>query len=110
MGAALSLVFAGGCQQEAAATSEFALGGTVIDERSRAGIGAAQVTFTSDTLDETQATTDGEGRFSMVVSVSQNVRFGTLRVEREGYLNLSETTVYFDGTERTVELVLRPQD
>jgi hypothetical protein len=43
----------------------------------------------------------------MIVTVREGVRLGTLHAEHAGYTASAPQTVYFDGTQRTVELRLR---
>ncbi|NOY93031.1 MAG: carboxypeptidase regulatory-like domain-containing protein [Deltaproteobacteria bacterium] len=87
-------------------TMGFELEGRVRDEFSREGLSGADVTFTSDTGLSTRTRTGSGGRYRM--SVLSDVPFGQVRAEREGY-NPAEVTVYFDGSDRVIDLDLRPR-
>jgi hypothetical protein len=98
-----------GCAAEdsQAPESELALEGSVRDDLTGKRLSGARVIFVSDTLDETEARSEGDGHFSMIVEVREGERFGTLHAERDGYQKSPAQTVYFDGTARTVELRMR---
>ena len=85
----------------------FALEGRVVDDSTGDGLSGAKVTFVSDTLDKTEARSDGDGRYSMNAKLAEGVTFGTLRAEHPGYRTSIDQTVYFDGTAREVDLRLR---
>lgn len=82
----------------------------MIDEFTKDGLGGAKVRFVSDTLDEAETVTEGDGRFTIDVEVPEGVRFGTLEASREGYNDSKQVSVYFDGTAPRAELVLRPKN
>jgi hypothetical protein len=84
----------------------FGLRGRVSDARSGKAIEGATVIFVSDALDVTDARSGDGGRYSMTAVVAAGVEFGTIRAERDGYRPSPERSVYFDGTERTVDLEL----
>ncbi|HKP64491.1 MAG TPA: hypothetical protein VJV78_47465 [Polyangiales bacterium] len=84
--------------------------GSVIDEFTKDGLAGAKVRFVSDTLDEAETVTDGEGGFTLDVQVPEGVRFGTLEASREGYNDSKQVSVYFDGTAPRAELLLRPKN
>lgn len=84
----------------------FGLRGRVTDARSDKAIEGATVTFVSDALDVTTARSGDGGRYSMTAVVAAGVEFGTIAAERDGYRPSPERSVYFDGTERTVDLEL----
>jgi hypothetical protein len=83
--------------------------GSVVDEFDAQAIAGAKVSFVSDALDRAEATSDGAGRFSIAVELSQGVRFGTLVASHSDYVAGSQRSVYFDGTALRVELSLRPK-
>ena len=96
--------------EEGAARSEHAIEGTVIDEFTKAGVSGAKVRFVSDTLDEAETLSESGGRFTLDVQVAEGVRFGTLEASREGYSDSKLLSVYFDGTARRAELLMRPKN
>lgn len=98
-----------GCATGEQAFDERTIEGTVIDELDSRAIAGAQVSFVSDALDRAEATSDGAGRFSMAVELSQGVRFGTLAASHSGYVAGPQRSVYFDGTALRVQLSLRPK-
>lgn len=100
---------AGACQDEAeGVVDERALSGRVLDDLSGSGVSGATVVFVSDTLDETRTVTDGHGRFEMTVELTAQVRLGHLYAEAAGYQRSPRVSIFFDGTERSAELRLRP--
>ncbi|MCB9593458.1 MAG: carboxypeptidase regulatory-like domain-containing protein [Sandaracinaceae bacterium] len=91
-----------------APTDTFELSGRVsvlLDTSEEGGpIEGATVTFTSDTLLTTEATTDGDGRYRMRVLTDHP--FGQVRASAAGFRD-HENTVYFDGPQRRVDIELR---
>jgi len=89
--------------------SAYELSGRVSIELTESGdpmpIGGALVTFTSDTGLAHDTTTADDGRYEM--SVLSDSVFGQVRAEAAGF-ETAERTVYFDGAERRIDLVLRP--
>jgi hypothetical protein len=90
------------------AFDELALRGSVVDDLTDRGLSGAAVVFVSDTLDESRTVTDGDGHFQMKVELAAQVRLGHVYAEAEGYQPSPRLSVFFDGTERTTELRLRP--
>ncbi len=90
-------------------TSNYAVDGTVVDDRNGHGIAGAKVTFISDALDEASGLSDGSGHYSLVAPVRDGVHFGTLRASAAGYQDSAVQSVYFDGSEHSIELRLRPK-
>lgn len=89
--------------------SAYELTGRVTIELTESGdpmpIGGALVTFTSDTGLAQDTQTGDDGRYEM--SVLSDSVFGQVRAEASGF-ETAERTVYFDGAERRIDLVLRP--
>jgi hypothetical protein len=86
-------------------TEFYEVTGVISDERSTEPIGGARVVFTSDTLYTAETTTDGDGVYRLVVETDHP--FGQIRAEAGGYLP-GERSVYFDGTDRRIDIALRP--
>lgn len=95
-----------GCASDPVA-SEKELSGVVRDRLSGARISGATVTFTSDTLYDESARTDGDGHYEMIVET--DTPLGQVRAEHPGYQS-AEATVFFDAPERTIDLALLPVD
>ena len=95
-----------GCGSDPESVDRYGLRGRVTDARDGRPVGGALVTFTSDALDVTEARSDEDGRYSMTALVAAGVEFGTLQAERDGFRASPRRSVYFDGTERTVDLQL----
>jgi hypothetical protein len=93
-----------GCDGSDPNAQVYELGGEVLDRTSGQGIGGAEVTFVSDTLQESFATSGSDGAYRMVVRTDSP--FGQVRAEREGYLP-DERTVFFDTSPRRMDLRLR---
>ncbi len=72
--------------------------------RSGDGIGGVNLVFTGDTLYRGDATSNGDGSFT--INLESDVPIGELRGEREGY-QTAITTVFFDSPERQVTLRMR---
>ncbi len=102
-----ALLCACGSKTEQAQLSEYTVSGVVTDDLTGAAIDGAQVIFEADTLEQTDAHSDGKGHYSMLVQVTEGERFGTLHASAHGYQDSTPQTVYFDGTERVVDLRLR---
>jgi hypothetical protein len=65
------------------------------------------VELTSDALDRAETSTDSDGRFTLDVSVSDGVLFGTVSVEHRDYEQAPAASVYFDGADNVIEIELR---
>jgi hypothetical protein len=87
--------------------SQYELAGSVLDDRSGSGLRGATVQFRSDTLDLSEAETDGDGRFSLAVRVREGVTFGTISAAHDSYAPGAARTVYFDGSDHVITLRLR---
>lgn len=87
-------------------TSTYSISGYISDVLSGAPLSGATVTFTSDTLYTANATSDDDGLFEMTVTT--DAPFGQVRAELGGYQAV-ETTVFFDTTERRIDLTMRPE-
>ena len=98
-----------GCAQDAGIgpSSEFELVGTVVDDRSGAGIEFAEINFSSDALDEAETTADAKGHFEFQVRVREGVEFGVISAQHEDYEPSSAQTIYFDGSTHVITLRLR---
>jgi hypothetical protein len=105
---ALSTVLSCASDDEAEAFGEHDIEGTVSDEFTKKAVSGAKVTFVSDTLDEAETTSDGNGRFELRVEVPEGVRFGTIGASRAGYADSPRISVYFDGSAIRTELKMRP--
>jgi 5-hydroxyisourate hydrolase-like protein (transthyretin family) len=88
-------------------TSQRAISGRVLDAQSGNGIAEAVVELTSDALDRAETSTDSDGRFTLDVSVSDGVLFGTVSVEHRDYEQAPAASVYFDGADNVIEIALR---
>jgi hypothetical protein len=88
-------------------TSQRAISGRVLDAQSGNGIAEAVVELTSDALDRAETSTDSDGRFTLDVSVSAGVLFGTVSVEHRDYEQAPAASVYFDGADNVIEIELR---
>jgi hypothetical protein len=98
----------GACAQDSdGPSSQYDLQGRVIDDRTGRGLADAQVSFSSDTLDQAETSTDGDGRFDFAVDVRADVDFGTIRASHAAYADGSPRTVYFDGSSHAITLRLR---
>ncbi len=107
---ALALATLIGCaSDDTSVVDRFALRGRVTDIRDGSSVGGARVRFLSDALDPSEATTNDDGRYEMTVVVAEGIDFGTLRVDRSGYLPSPALSVYFDGTERRIDVELEPE-
>jgi 5-hydroxyisourate hydrolase-like protein (transthyretin family) len=87
-------------------TSRRAITGHVRDAQSGNGIAEALVELTSDALDRAETSTDSDGRFTLDVSVSEGVLFGTVSVEHRDYERAPAASVYFDGADNVIEIEL----
>ncbi len=97
-----ALVFASSCKTEV--TERYRVSGYVRDLATNDGISNVTVTFTSDTLYTSDTRTAGNGAYEL--NVESDVRFGQIRAEREGFTT-DQRTVYFDSTDRRIDLGLR---
>ncbi|MGD8862667.1 MAG: carboxypeptidase-like regulatory domain-containing protein [Myxococcales bacterium] len=98
-----------GCNTERAkVVSRYHLSGRVADAGSGHGVGGARVIFTSDTLDSISTRTGDAGRYELDAVAAAGVELGTLTVEHPGYRAPTPVSVYFDGTERSVDFELQP--
>lgn len=107
IGPILCCLFAASCAEEAPLeTYELSGRVTVLHETDEAssGVAGARVVFVSDTLIVEETTADGSGRYRMRVSTDHP--FGQVRAEAEGF-DPHEETVYFDTTQRRVDIALR---
>ena len=84
-----------------------AISGQVRDAQSGRGVEEARVELTSDALDHAETTTDSDGRFTLDLSVSDGVLFGTVSAEHPDYKRASAVSVYFDGTANALEIELQ---
>ena len=104
----LSLPLFWGCgESSGSSTTQRAISGQVRDAQSGDGIAEALVELTSDALDRAETATDSDGRFTLDVSVSEGVLFGTVSVEHRDYERAPAATVYFDGLDNVIEIELR---
>jgi len=88
-------------------TTQRAISGQVRDAQSGRGIAEAVVELTSDALDRTETSTDSDGRFTLDLSVSEGVLFGTVSAQHRDYERAPAVSVYFDGIENALEIALR---
>jgi hypothetical protein len=100
----LALPAALGCAGDEAPTDLYELSGFVRETPSGSPIDGATVLFVSDTLYSTETSTDEDGFYEMVVET--DTPFGQVRARRSGYI-AAEQTVFFDSSERRIDLVLR---
>lgn len=98
--------FGVGCASDPSPTTDHELSGFVTNETTTDPVSGASVTFSSDTLYTTSATTDSDGYYEMVIQTDSN--FGQVRAEKAGYF-VNEMTVYFDSDARRVDFTLRPE-
>lgn len=103
------LLALGACAQGGDPSSPFELSGRVLDELTGRGLEGAKVRFNSDTLDRAESRSDGDGHFEFTVEVRDGVRFGTIRATRDGYVNGTPHSVYFDDSADTITLRLRAE-
>ena len=92
------------CASEDPPTDLYELSGYVTEALADAPIEGARVTFVSDTLYTTSATTDEDGFYEMTVET--DTPFGQVRAEKDGFIR-NEATVYFDSGSRRVDLAIR---
>lgn len=88
-------------------SSQREISGRVRDAQSELGVAQAVVEFTSDALDHGETTTDSEGRFTLDVSVSDGVSFGSVSAHHRDYEQTAAASIYFDGAQNVIELELR---
>jgi len=88
-------------------TSQRAISGRVLDAQSGNGIAEALVELTSDALDRAETSTDSDGRFTLDVSVSDGVLFGTVSATHRDYERAPAASVYFDAADNLIEIELR---
>lgn len=87
-------------------TTQRAISGQVRDAQSGRGIADALVEITSDALDRAETSTDSDGRFTLDLSVSDGVSFGTVSAQHRDYGRAPAVSVYFDGAANVVEIDL----
>jgi len=102
----LPLFWGCGDSSEDSATQR-AISGQVRDAQSGRGIEEALVELTSDALDRAETATDSDGRFTLELSVSDGVLFGTVSAEHPDYKRTAAVSVYFDGTANALEIALQ---
>lgn len=102
--AGLALLALSGAACEESLTERYRVSGYVRDLATGEGIGGVDVTFTSDTLRTGNTRTSGNGAYA--ITVRSDVPFGQVRATRDGYIP-DERTVYFDASDRRVDLGLR---
>ena len=95
------------CGSSGGSSTQRSVTGQVSDAQSGRGIAQAAVELTSDALDHAETTTDAEGRFTLDVSVSEGILFGSVRARHRDYAEAPARTVYFDGEQNVVEIALR---
>lgn len=88
-------------------TSRRAITGYVRDAQSENGIAEALVELSSDALDRAETTTDSDGRFTLDVSVSDGVLFGTVSATHPDFERAPAASVYFDGADNVIEIELQ---
>jgi hypothetical protein len=99
-----------GCgADDAPVVSRYRVSGRVADARSGKGVEGARVIFTSDTLDVTSTRTGDAGRYSLDAVAAAGVELGTLTVEHPDYRMPAPRSIFFDGTERRVDVELQPR-
>jgi hypothetical protein len=100
-------LFWGSCGSSEGSSTQRAITGQVRDAQSGRGIAQATVELTSDALDRAETATDDNGRFTLDVSVSDGVLFGTLSAQHRDYERAPASSVYFDGAENVIEIELQ---
>ena len=92
-----------GCGGDAPPVEERTLAGYVTASEG-GGVGGASVIFTGDTLYTGRASTDDDGFYELRVETDSP--FGQVRATHPDY-QAAEATVFFDTSERRIDLVLR---
>jgi len=100
-------LFWGSCGSSEGSSSPRAISGQVRDARSGHGIANALVELTSDALDRAETSSDSDGRFTLDVSVSDGVLFGTVSAQHRDYERAPASSVYFDGAQNVIEIELQ---
>jgi hypothetical protein len=81
--------------------------GRVVDERDGHGISEANVHFSSDTLDEADASSDSGGHFKLAVQLRDGVDYGIVVASHAGYESSPAHSVFFDDSAHVLTLSLQ---
>ena len=83
--------------------------GSVVDERDGLGISEANIHFSSDTLDEADASSDSAGHFKLSVQLRDGVDYGIVGASHAGYASSPAHSVFFDDSAHVLTLSLQPE-